>query len=547
MPRPSRQEADISRMLRRAAVIMVFPLRRVAALGVCVLFALAGRASAQGPTVTPPDAARVPESTSLGPIPVSGGTRGGAPADVSTILGGRPGPSVPRVPTEVSRPGPGIGMAPTQGVTLPPAIPFTEIPLYGPLSAPTGPVEEGPADGLTIDLAIERLVRENLDLQAQFHEIPKARADILTASLRANPIFYADSQLIPYGDYSKQRPGGPVQYDINITYPLDVSHKRQARTAVARQAKRVIEAQYQDAVRQQINNLYTAYVEALGARETQRYAETSTTGLAQLLDKTQRLLKGGEKTRGDVERIRVQLDSARIGQADAEEALRAAKRRLAPLLRMSPVEAESIELRGTIGDRVPPPPASDELVRIALNNRADVVALRFGTGLAEADVRLARAERYQDVYLLYQPYTFQNNAPFDTKSAHSWAVGITVPLPLYNRNQGNIQRARVNVSQTKTQLAAAELKVLTEVRQAEREYHVTRAAVEHIERDLLPGARRIRDESFRRYSQGEAALVDYLLAQRDYNDIVRQYRDTQVRHRKSMFALNTAVGVRLLP
>ncbi len=65
---------------------------------------------------------------------------------------------------------------------------------------------------------------------------------------------------------------------------------------------------------------------------------------------------------------------------------------------------------------------------------------------------------------------------------------MTVPLPLYNRNQGNIMRARVNVSQTRTQLAAAELKVDTDVRQAEREYYISRAAVEHIEHDLLPGA-----------------------------------------------------------
>ncbi|MHC5543888.1 TolC family protein, partial [Singulisphaera rosea] len=195
----------------------------------------------------------------------------------------------------------------------------------------------------------------------------------------------------------------------------------------------------------------------------------------------------------------------------------------------------------------PSPPSSNELVQIAMNARSDIIALRLGTRLAEADVRLARAERFQDVYVLYQPYTFQNNAPFHTQSAHSWALGVTVPLPLYNRNQGNIQRAHVNVAQTKTQLASAELKVLTEVRQTEREYHVSKAAVDHIEKDLLPGARRIRDETSRRYSQGEAGLVDFLLAQRDYNEIVRQYRDTQVRHRRSMFALNTAVGQRLLP
>ena len=124
---------------------------------------------------------------------------------------------------------------------------------------------------------------------------------------------------------------------------------------------------------------------------------------------------------------------------------------------------------------------------------------------------------------------------------------MTVPMPLYNRNQGNIQRARINVSQTQTQRTALELRVCTEVRQAEREYAMTRSAVAEIEQVILPGARQVRDETLRRYNQGEAALVDYLIAQREYNDIVRQYRDTQVRHRRSMLALNTAVGQRILP
>ncbi len=54
------------------------------------------------------------------------------------------------------------------------------------------------------------------------------RADVLTASLRANPIFYADSQLVPYGSDSVRRPDGPTQYDVNISHPIDYSHKRLA-------------------------------------------------------------------------------------------------------------------------------------------------------------------------------------------------------------------------------------------------------------------------------------------------------------------------------
>jgi cobalt-zinc-cadmium efflux system outer membrane protein len=520
---------------------------RLVAVVLASVVDLPSAAFGQGPTVEPGDAARVREETSLGPVPGSGGTRGGAPADAPSILSGRLGPSVPRVTSDISRPGAGLGMAPTEGITLPPPLPITELPVYGPLSVPAEAADDGPPDGLTIDQAIDRLIRDNLDLQAQFHEIPKARADILTASLRANPVFYADTQLIPYGRFSEERPGGPVQYDINISYPLDLSHKRQARMAVASQAKRVIEAQYQDAVRLQIDALYQAYVQALAARETLRYAEASTAGLTRLLEQTQRLLRGGERSRGDVDRVQIQLDAAQIGLADAQEALRAALRQLGPLIRIRPTDAEALELRGTIEDRAPPPPSSEELIELALNNRPDLISFRLGVGLAQADVRLAYAERYQDVYVLYQPYTFQDNSVFDRRSARSWAVGVTVPLPLYNRNQGNIQRAQINVSQTRTQLAAVELRVLTEVRQAERDYQVSRAAVRSIERELLPGARRVRDETFRRYTQGEVALVDYLLAQREYNDIVRQYRDTQVRHRRNMLTLNTAVGVRILP
>ena len=90
------------------------------------------------------------------------------------------------------------------------------IPSAGSLSVPTTEEVPGPPDGLTLDQAIDRLIHENLDLRAKAFEIPQARADVLTASLRANPIFYADTQLVPYGQYTRDRPGGQTQYDVNI-------------------------------------------------------------------------------------------------------------------------------------------------------------------------------------------------------------------------------------------------------------------------------------------------------------------------------------------
>jgi cobalt-zinc-cadmium efflux system outer membrane protein len=182
-----------------------------------------------------------------------------------------------------------------------------------------------------------------------------------------------------------------------------------------------------------------------------------------------------------------------------------------------------------------------------MTTRPDLLAYRLGVKRAEADVGLAVANRYPDLYVLYQPYTFQNDQYYNAKNATSWGVGVSVPLTIFNRNQGNIQRAKLNVSQSQTELAALEQQVVFDVRQAERQYLVTRKAVERIERSLLPNARIEHDRANQLYDQGKLDELSFLAAERDFDQVVRQYRDTLVRHRRAMLKLNTAVGLRILP
>jgi cobalt-zinc-cadmium efflux system outer membrane protein len=476
------------------------------------------------------------------------GSEGMSPGTQDEVLGGRPGPSFPRVPQSITRPGQGPDVVPLQDdIIAPPSLPLAEVPLFGPLMIPEGPEDEGPPDGLTLDAAIERLVHANLTLRALAHEIPQAQADILTASLRANPLLYYDTQLIPYGSYVGKPNGGPTQYDLNITYPLDVTGKRIARTLVATRAKRVLEAQYQDAVRLQIDNVYTAFADILAARETIRFAEVARQGLKALLDRTRGLYQKGTRTIADVSRIEALSEAAEVQVLDAEEIFRSTNRNLGVLLNIPGPEAEALRIRGSIHDTAPPPPPVDELIKTALECRPDVVAYRLGIARAKAEVKLARANRLSDVYLLYQPFTYQDARPFNNPSATSWALGVTVPLPLYNRNQGNLQRAKINVDQSHLELAEREQQAANEVRQAERQYIMTRQALERIEGRLRPAAHRVLDDVRRLYMQGEEDALLYLNAQREYNEVARQYRDMLVRHRRAMLRLNTAVGIRLLP
>ena len=116
----------------------------------------------------------------------------------------------------------------------------------------------------------------------------------------------------------------------------------------------------------------------------------------------------------------------------------------------------------------PPPPPADELIQIALTVRPDLVAQRLGIQRAEADVRLARAHRFADVYVLYQPYTFQDNAPIGLKSRNLMGPGRDRPVADPQPQPGGHPAAKLNVAQTQVELAALQRRVAAEVAQAER-------------------------------------------------------------------------------
>ncbi len=515
-----------------------------------LLMAMASNASAQGPQVDvedPPGA-----SNARGGLGPSLGASGTSAFDVNpvttqdSLFGGRPGPSVTRVPLDQLS-SPTAAIAQPKVKFKPQVLEAAETPSYGQLEEPNKPENPGPANGLTLDGAIARLIDQNLNLMALKFEIPMGQADVLTASLRANPIFYADSQLVPYGHYSNARPGGQTQYDVNITYPVDIWRKRKARTHVAEAAQRVTEAQFQDAVRLQIDNLYTAFVDVSAASTAVEYSKAYVMGLEKILKVNLKLLEKEQIKEADLLVTRAQLEQAQLQVYDSVQALQKARRTLGLLLNMPRQEADSLQLRATLRNVRPLPLTDEDLTRLAMTYRPDLNGMRLGLHRAQADVKLAYANRYSDVYLLLQPYTLQNNSPLGLKSAYSYAVGATVSLPIYNRNQGNIARSKLNVTQTQIELVNAEKQVSYDVDEAVREFKVSLTRVNELEREVLPASRKVRNTAYERWLGGETNIIDYFEAQRSYNETVKGFRDALVRHRRAMLDLNTAVGTRVLP
>ena len=506
-----------------------------------------------------PDLGPIPgaNTPSLGPGPGAFDAGGLENAEVGIIGGRRRSGRLPKPGRSTSRP---VGLQTARGMQLPAPLPAPATPARS-LAIGTGELDrrladdEGPENGLTLDAAIDRMMADNIDIRALRHELTQADADILTAGLRTNPLVYLDSQFIPYGSFTDATPGGPTQYDLNITYPLDVSRKRQARTVVARMAKTALEAQFQDVVRRQIDNVNKAFVGLQAARIDMLVAESSVRRAEALLEEEIREAKAlpatdvaGRRKAADLEReLGFSCEKARIAALDSTEAYEDAQETLGLLLGVPPERTRDLVPRGGLRPLVPNLPPLDEMVRLAIGLRPDVRAIRLGVSRARAEVDLQRANRIDDVYLFYDPITIQDNAPINAPDSKSWAVGLTFSVPIFNRNQGNIARAQSNVAQTRNELESVERRVASEVRLAEREYQYSKRALERIEKVLLPQAdARLRDAQAD-FDAGDISIEDLQEHLEEAAAVSQSHREALVRHRRSMLDVNSAVGMRVLP
>lgn len=434
------------------------------------------------------------------------------------------------------------------------AAPANDAPAPRPTSCETSPSapaklpeeDEGSPDGLSLDAAIERLLAANTDLGAKFQDLPKARADILSAGLRNNPLVFVSATEIPYQRFSEQRPGA-TQYNLTLVQPIDLSGKRRSSIAVAEQANQVLEARYQDAVRDEIDKLYSAYVDVLEARAFVAVDRDDIAILSELVETVRGLVQQGFRPQGELTSASLRKDRAEVALQRAEQSMLRARRRLTVLLALPPEKADCLRLRGSLRDQAPPPACVDELVQLALQTRPDLVSQRRNVQFAQAQMRQARAEGFENVLLFFSPYQAVDLSPQNKQSATGWEIGVLLPFPVFNRNQGNVARARVNVSQIQTEVEGAEQRVVNEVRRAATEYAVSREEAERYEHEILPDALRVRDEKYRLYAKGQEGVEGVLGAQRDYIAVRRQYVQALVRHRRSMLQLNTVVSKRLLP
>jgi cobalt-zinc-cadmium efflux system outer membrane protein len=341
----------------------------------------------------------------------------------------------------------------------------------------------------------------------------------------------------PYGHFSTQRPGATA-YDITIVQPLDLSGKHKTNKRVAEMSIPVLEAHYQDAVRLEIDRLFTVFVHVLAARAEVRAARDNLKILSEAAQQCDEQ---------DRKRISVRRAKAHVAVRQAEALLLHARRTLSVLLAIPAEEADHLHICGSLRDRGPPPPSTGELIAMARQARPDLRALQLSVDRARAEVRREKAEALDDFFLFFTPYQAVDMTPQGKQIANSWEIGVMIPIPSLNRNQGEIQRARVNVTQWRMEMERTEQEIIDEVRRAAAEYMVSRQIVEQYERDILAPVHRRREETHHRFLEEHKDVAAFLAAQRDYDETIHAYLEGLARHRRAMLHLNTVVGQRILP
>ena len=139
---------------------------------------------------------------------------------------------------------------------------------------------------------------------------------------------------------------------------------------------------------------------------------------------------------------------------------------------------------------MPPPKTTDELVSVAVAARPDVSVFRLNVcrrGRREA----GQGESVPGCLRAVSALHVSRQCSVQFAELALLGLGATVTAPIYDRNQGNIRRAGVNVEQSRLELQAYERHVVSEVEDAQEEYEVSRAMIERIEKHLLPAARHV--------------------------------------------------------
>lgn len=354
-----------------------------------------------------------------------------------------------------------------------------------------------------------------------------------------------------------------AQFTIGLSQLIELGAKRMKRIRLAEKEIELAQWDYEAARADVLAGTAKAFVEALAAQERLEL-ETDLTSLAEEVARTIGLrVKAGEASPLESSRAEVALASTRVDQERAVRELEAVRIRLAAMWGSTRPEFERVVGKLDEVNSIPP---LEELTSSTTNN-PDLARWASEIALREAAIRLQRANRVPDPTLsigfrstgLASSISIGNSlntdgtigfsrttSGFDVSRDNSVVLGLSVPIPVFNRNQGGIKEAEHLASKAAEQQRAANVNVQATLSETYQILSAAHIEITALKSEILPRATGTFDKINRAYREGKFSYLDVLDAQRTLFAVRTQYLAALTTYHTKLAEIERLTGQSLL-
>lgn len=403
-------------------------------------------------------------------------------------------------------------------------------------------------DGLTIERLVELGSLRRNDLLAARQRVAIAEGRLLQAGLRPNPTLDAE-----YG--SPRFLGGEAErnFSVGVSQTFELGAKRSRRVSVARLELQQARSEVLLIERQIAVEIRTSYANVLASSRQLDLLQRLITADEEMVRAAEARLKEGDVAPLDVNLIKVEADTLRVRVIQLKSDLETG------LLKLKAAIGADIAESLRLAPQPERPPRLDlglsELTEMALNERPDLQAARIGEKLGTARLGLARANSVPNIagsvkysrnkqIIDFPPVL--GVGPFP-QSDNELTFGISVDLPIFNRNQGEIASASAGKVQAERQRAFVEETVRRDVAVAYRKYRAAAEAVVLYTTQILPRAEENLRSVRAAYVIGEFSIFDVVGEQRRLTENVTGYNQALREYYIALTELETAIGIAIPP
>jgi cobalt-zinc-cadmium efflux system outer membrane protein len=392
---------------------------------------------------------------------------------------------------------------------------------------------------VTLDQAVQMALQHNHTLQAARTTIQQNQAAEITANLRPNPTFFTDWEYLPLftrlqGESVSDYLQASTEGDMGLSYLIERGKKRARRLQAAKDATAVTRSQVADNERGIAFQVGSLFINAQLAQSTLELARMDLKSFQETVAISEIRFKDGSMSENDYLKIKLQLLQF---ETDVQQALLNKAQALSDLRQQLGYESvpTAYDVAGEFEYR-PLAVTLEELQAKALQNRPDLRATVLGTAAANSQYALAKANGKQD------PTISANYSHANGISGLTWSFSI--PLAIFDRNQGNIAQTRIAIRQAEEQQKGANGQVLTDVKDAYEGLQEAAQIAQLLKSTYVDMAQRSRDISEYAYRRGALALLDFLDAERTYRTTQLAYRQAVAAYLAAVEQVRQAVGTR---